>query len=209
MLFATISLLFSASLLLVKEFLKVGFVFLLFAVIELVTNTSEKLYIITLVCNGTNICESKPQYMSFNKDERISLYFSIPDMSEQDVYQFIKADPRFEVRDETLNVGRDCAEYSTNEQIGKTKSATNQPLSPNEGAIPCGYHVSLYPEGTLLMKDNVTHTSVQIYEEDLSDLPIENINLSKQWVDMTSQRFKSWLGDSASIRIIKNWGFIN
>lgn len=95
--------------------------------------------------------------------------------------------------------------------MGKTLSATGRPLPPDDPAIPCGLLPKLFPLGIMRIFSTKTNSSVDIDTTLINaqtQIPYENVNLDRQWVDMSDPRFRNWMDISLSRETIKLWGII-
>ena len=114
---------------------------------------------------------------------------------------------------EEMRNSQDCDPAVTNAEMNKTKScdpAVN--LDPKEIAIPCGLIAKSY------FNDKFTNwkingESFSPDEKDIAwkadkELKYKNIDLKKQWIDMTDEHFIVWMRPAGLPNFRKLWGRI-
>ena len=108
-----------------------------------------------------------------------------------------------------------CDNMTTNSEMGKKISITNKSLNKEDTAIPCGIAAKLFfnDNFTLNKIEGGNTKSILISNKNISwESDVErfkNINLDKQWIDMTNERFINWMRIAPFENFIKTWGVIN
>lgn len=91
--------------------------------------------------------------------------------------------------------------------MSKTTSITGEQLNEDDVAIPCGVVAYTF------MNDSYTIDGYTISPDGVAwayDVArFKNINPTKQWIDMTDQRFINWVRVSGLSVMRKLWGVIN
>jgi len=93
-------------------------------------------------------------------------------------------------------------------------SATNKPLDPDQPAFPCGLVARSYFNDTfqLIRMSNITNVFINdtgiAWPDDIS-YKFKNANLDYQWIDVTKERFITWIKISPFTDFRKSWGVIN
>ena len=99
--------------------------------------------------------------------------------------------------------------------MSKTHSVLGNPLNSSDRAIPCGKKAASFPEGSLKIQKISTGNQLTIKTDSLyrmrssTNTSFTNSDLSKQWIDLTDSRFRSWMQSTASISLIKYWGYVS
>lgn len=185
-----------------------GFYFLIFSIIEFVLNTSESHYVCDLTCTGNN-CTGLTGQLRFDQKKDINIYltYDVPQNHIRNKHSF-NLFQKINYIDENKQT---CSGLLTNRQMGKTLSATGRPLPLDDPAIPCGLLPKLFPLGIMRIFSTKTNSSVDIDTTLINaqtQIPYENVNLDRQWVDMSDPRFRNWMDISLSRETIKLWGII-
>ena len=114
---------------------------------------------------------------------------------------------------EEMRNSQDCDPAVTNAEMNKTKSCDpSVNLDPKEIAIPCGLIAKSY------FNDKFTNwkingESFSPDEKDIAwkadkELKYKNIDLKKQWIDMTDEHFIVWMRPAGLPNFRKLWGRI-
>ena len=117
---------------------------------------------------------------------------------------------------------KDCDPVITNAQMGKKYSIDEQKkeLKENEVAIPCGlmaksYFNDRYTDWNLYNKEENNGNPIKITVNDTNiarkadrEKYNKNIDLSKQWIDITDEHFLVWMRPSPLPNFTKLWGRI-
>lgn len=105
-----------------------------------------------------------------------------------------------------------CEVYVKNEDASQTVSVDGPNLVADEPLIPCGLIAATYFNDEFSIKDpdgNAISISDAGIAWDSDDEKYKNIDLSKQWLDMTKNRFKNWMKVSGRDTFRKLWGVIS
>lgn len=149
---------------------------------------------------------SKPVYVQY----RITEFY-------QNNLRYMRSSVEEQLRDGVLldkSALEDCEPYLTNREMSKTISVLNTTLNPDEPAIPCGLAAYTFFNDTF---DLVNLDSGKVYPisdkniawESDKQYKFNNIELSKQWIDMKNERFIIWMKIAPFENFIKTWGVIN
>ena len=107
-----------------------------------------------------------------------------------------------------------CVPYLTNAEMNKTVSVTGTLLNPGDVAIPCGVAAFSHFTDSFQITQIETNTSLSVsfkgiaWADDLQ-YKFRNIDLSRQWIDVTDERFINWMRISPYNSFVKTWGKIN
>lgn len=108
-----------------------------------------------------------------------------------------------------------CDNLTTNKEMEKKISFTGKKLAEEETAIPCGIAAKLFfNDNFVLQKKNENgNLEIQIEDEKIAwESDVErfgNVDVDKQWIDMTKERFINWMRIAPFENFIKTWGVIN
>jgi len=149
---------------------------------------------------------SKPVYVQY----RITEFY-------QNHLKYVRSSVEEQLRDGAImdkSALGDCQPYLTNKNMSKTTSLLNTTLDPDEPAIPCGLAAYTFFNDTFELFNLESGKVFPISDKNIaweSDVKykFQNIDLSKQWVDMTNERFINWIKTAPFENFIKTWGVIN
>jgi len=119
---------------------------------------------------------------------------------------------------EAMKDSQDCDPVITNKDMGKTKSVLdNKDLKEDDVAIPCGLIAKSYFNDNFKdwkYKDKFGDIQViNVNEKDIAwkadkELKYKNIDLQRQWIDMTNEHFIVWMRPAGLPNFRKLWGRI-
>ena len=114
------------------------------------------------------------------------------------------------VSDKTLE--DDCDPVVTNNEMGKTENIFGEKLIPDEIAVPCGLIAKSYFNDTFSLSYS-NGTTIEINQNNIAfkadkEKHFNNLDPSKQWVDMTDEHFIVWMRPAAFPNFRKLWGRI-
>lgn len=197
-----------------------GAVFIVLGIIILVF--SNKIEEVSYRYDNDEKCKNQPQCTITlnikNKMERnIMIYYQLNGFY-QNHRRYVKSKSDEQLNGKVFSVeemrnSQDCDPAVTNAEMNKTKScdpAVN--LDPKEIAIPCGLIAKSY------FNDKFTNwkingESFSPDEKDIAwkadkELKYKNIDLKKQWIDMTDEHFIVWMRPAGLPNFRKLWGRI-
>ena len=197
-----------------------GAVFIVLGIIILVF--SNKIEEVSYRYDNDEKCKNQPQCTITlnikNKMERnIMIYYQLNGFY-QNHRRYVKSKSDEQLNGKMFSVeemrnSQDCDPAVTNAEMNKTKScdpAVN--LDPKEIAIPCGLIAKSY------FNDKFTNwkingESFSPDEKDIAwkadkELKYKNIDLKKQWIDMTDEHFIVWMRPAGLPNFRKLWGRI-
>ena len=107
-----------------------------------------------------------------------------------------------------------CSPVITNQDNFYVNNVYGQVLNPADSAFPCGLIARSYFNDTFRIFNQVTNSEVAIGSKGISwpdDLQynFKNADLSKQWMDVTDERFINWMKISPFTDFKKTWGRID
>jgi hypothetical protein len=114
------------------------------------------------------------------------------------------------VSDKTLE--DDCDPVVTNNEMGKTENIFGEKLIPDEIAVPCGLIAKSYFNDTFSLSYS-NGTTIEINQNNIAfkadkEKHFNNLDLNKQWIDMTDEHFIVWMRPAAFPNFRKLWGRI-
>lgn len=195
-------------------YLVIGLIFLILGIVLLIytqaLNEVRKQYDVD--CKGKEICSVE---FDISKDMKapVYVYYGI-DGFYQNHRRYIKSIPYDQLRGNDLDKDSlgDCEPALYNKDFPHTVSADGiQPLEPDQIAIPCGVAARAFFNDTFtLFKDNsqinILDTGIA-WETDIEH-KFKNIDLNRQWIDMTNERFITWMKVAPFKNFRKSWGRI-
>lgn len=104
-----------------------------------------------------------------------------------------------------------CGAYLTNSQMNKTLSVTGRSLDPNAVAIPCGVMAFTFFNDEFSLFDATTGQPLPVSHTGIAwqsdrEFKFKNVDLDRQWIDATDQRFITWMRISPYNEFVKSWG---
>ena len=197
-----------------------GAVFIVLGIIILVF--SNKIEEVSYRYDNDEKCKNQPQCTITlnikNKMERnIMIYYQLNGFY-QNHRRYVKSKSDEQLNGKMFSVeemrnSQDCDPAVTNAEMNKTKSCDpSVNLDPKEIAIPCGLIAKSY------FNDKFTNwkingESFSPDEKDIAwkadkELKYKNIDLKKQWIDMTDEHFIVWMRPAGLPNFRKLWGRI-
>ena len=197
-----------------------GAVFIVLGIIILVF--SNKIEEVSYRYDNDEKCKNQPQCTITlnikNKMERnIMIYYQLNGFY-QNHRRYVKSKSDEQLNGKVFSVeemrnSQDCDPAVTNAEMNKTKSCDpSVNLDPKEIAIPCGLIAKSY------FNDKFTNwkingESFSPDEKDIAwkadkELKYKNIDLKKQWIDMTDEHFIVWMRPAGLPNFRKLWGRI-
>ena len=197
-----------------------GAVFIVLGIIILVF--SNKIEEVSYRYDNDEKCKNQPQCTITlnikNKMERnIMIYYQLNGFY-QNHRRYVKSKSDEQLNGKVFSVeemrnSQDCDPAVTNAEMNKTKSCDpTVNLDPKEIAIPCGLIAKSY------FNDKFTNwkingESFSPDEKDIAwkadkELKYKNIDLKKQWIDMTDEHFIVWMRPAGLPNFRKLWGRI-
>lgn len=68
------------------------------------------------------------------------------------------------------------------------------PLNPDDIAVPCGLYEGMFPIGSVsVLSADGSNMSVDVTDLTYFEYEMHNVEESKQWADLESQVFQSWM----------------
>ena len=132
-----------------------GFVFLIMAMIELITNYQEFYYTLPLnydLINNKLI--SSTTYVTYIADDSVNLSLDFKKITQFSFTNKFDGES-IELFDENAN---NCNAYRLNNETNKTLSISNSIMNPNSFSIPCGKYPSIFIGTKInLVTDNGTY----------------------------------------------------
>jgi hypothetical protein len=107
-----------------------------------------------------------------------------------------------------------CQPVVYNRENFYSKSVTNKTLDPDQPAFPCGLIARSYFNDTfklfrLVDNSEININSTGIAWPDDKTYKFKNADLDAQWIDVTNERFITWMKISPFTDFRKSWGIIN
>ena len=202
-----------------------GVVFIILGIVILIfSNKIEEIsYRYDEECKGKPICKI---VLKVEKDmeTNIMVYYQL-DGFYQNHRRYVKSksDDQLNGKDisyEAMKDSQDCDPVITNRDMNKNYSVTGSNLTQDDVAIPCGLIAKSY------FNDNFTKWSIKskfgddeppeiinVNEKDIAwkadkELKYKNVDLNKQWIDMTDEHFIVWMRPAGLPNFRKLWGRI-
>lgn len=127
--------------------------------------------------------------------------------------QYVKSSNVEETNKEVGQFPEDCYPFFTNREANKTVSVENTSLSPNAPVIPCGIAANTFFNDTFAMKNSkgveVYLNTTGISYESRTDYDIDDVDLSKQWINMENEHFLNWMRLAGLSTFRKLWAHID
>ena len=202
-----------------------GAVFIVLGIIILVfSNKIEEIsYRYDEECKGKEKCNITLKIKN-NMDKNIMVYYQL-DGFYQNHRRYVKSksDDQLNGKDisyEAMKDSQDCDPVITNKDMNQKYSVTGEELKDDDVAIPCGLIAKSY------FNDNFTNWSIKskfgadepndklnVNEKDIAwkadkELKYKNVDLKKQWIDMTDEHFIVWMRPAGLPNFRKLWGRI-
>ena len=204
-------------------FLCFGIVFIVLGIIILVfSNKIEEIsYRYDEECKDKADCTITLK-VNNKMDPNIMVYYQL-DGFYQNHRRYVKSksDDQLNGKDisyEAMKDSQDCDPVITNKDMGKTKSVLdNKDLKEDDVAIPCGLIAKSYFNDNFKdwkYKDKFGDIQViNVNEKDIAwkadkELKYKNIDLQRQWIDMTNEHFIVWMRPAGLPNFRKLWGRI-
>ena len=199
-------------------FIVLGIIILIFS-----NKIEEVSYRYDEVCKGKSECQITLKIKN-NMEKDIMVYYQLNGFYQNHRRYFkSKSDDQLNGKDityEAMKDSQDCDPVITNKDMEKTKSITNKDLQEKDVAIPCGliaksFFNDNYKKWELLSKfEDDNHEIINVNESNIAwkadkELKYKNVNLDKQWIDMTNEHFIVWMRPAGLPNFRKLWGRIN
>ena len=206
-------------------FLVFGVVFIVLGIVILVFSNKIKeiSYRYDEECKGKENCKI---HFKIEKDmeRNIMVYYQL-DGFYQNHRRYVKSksDDQLNGKDisyESMKDSQDCDPVITNKDMNQKISVTGDPLKDDDVAIPCGLIAKSY------FNDNFTNWVIKnkfgdgepdevinVNDKDIAwkadkELKYKNVDLKKQWIDMTNEHFIVWMRPAGLPNFRKLWGRI-
>ena len=166
--------------------------------------------------NFNTTCEITVQIDNDVVAEPIYVYYQIKGFY-QNHRRYIQSLSLSQLRDGTIKNSTelsDCSPVLYNKDNYYRTSVTGEPLDPEQPAFPCGlvprsYFNDTYQMVNLADNVNINITDTGIAWPDDIKYKFKNADLSKQWINVESERFITWVKISPFTDFRKTWGIIN
>ena len=206
-------------------FLGFGAAFIVLGIIILIfSNKIEEVsYRYDEVCKGKSECQITLKIKNYMEKD-IMVYYQLNGFYQNHRrYVKSKSDDQLNGKDityEAMKDSQDCDPVITNKDMEKTISITNKELQEKDVAIPCGliaksFFNDNYKKWELLSKfEDDKNDIINVNESNIAwkadkELKYKNVNLDKQWIDMTNEHFIVWMRPAGLPNFRKLWGRIN
>ena len=199
-------------------FIVLGIIILIFS-----NKIEEVSYRYDEVCKGKSECQITLKIKNYMEKD-IMVYYQLNGFYQNHRrYVKSKSDDQLNGKDityEAMKDSQDCDPVITNKDMEKTISITNKELQEKDVAIPCGliaksFFNDNYKKWELLSKfEDNNHEIINVNESNIAwkadkELKYKNVNLDKQWIDMTNEHFIVWMRPAGLPNFRKLWGRIN
>ena len=199
-------------------FIVLGIIILIFS-----NKIEEVSYRYDEVCKGKSECQITLKIKNYMEKD-IMVYYQLNGFYQNHRrYVKSKSDDQLNGKDityEAMKDSQDCDPVITNKDMEKTISITNKELQEKDVAIPCGliaksFFNDNYKKWELLSKfEDDNHEIINVNESNIAwkadkELKYKNVNLDKQWIDMTNEHFIVWMRPAGLPNFRKLWGRIN
>ena len=199
-------------------FIVLGIIILIFS-----NKIEEVSYRYDEVCKGKSECQITLKIKNYMEKD-IMVYYQLNGFYQNHRrYVKSKSDDQLNGKDityEAMKDSQDCDPVITNKDMEKTISITNKELQEKDVAIPCGliaksFFNDNYKKWELLSKfEDNNHVIINVNESNIAwkadkELKYKNVNLDKQWIDMTNEHFIVWMRPAGLPNFRKLWGRIN
>ena len=167
-----------------------------------------------------NVCTSLNEQCNISftlaedMDSPIMIYYQLEGFF-QNHRRYVKSKSVNQLRGDDLkkkDVESDCDPIVTNKDIGKKISMSNTDLNENDVAIPCGLIAKTYFNDTY-NNWKINGEEVEIDEKNIAyakdvSLFSKEIDMSRQWINLTNEHFLVWMRPSGLPNPKKLWGRI-
>ena len=199
-------------------FIVLGIIILIFS-----NKIEEVSYRYDEVCKGKSECQITLKIKNYMEKD-IMVYYQLNGFYQNHRrYVKSKSDDQLNGKDityEAMKDSQDCDPVITNKDMEKTISITNKELQEKDVAIPCGliaksFFNDNYKKWELLSKfEDNNHEIINVNESNIAwkadkELKYKNVNLDKQWIDMTNEHLIVWMRPAGLPNFRKLWGRIN
>ena len=199
-------------------FIVLGIIILIFS-----NKIEEVSYRYDEVCKGKSECQITLKIKNYMEKD-IMVYYQLNGFYQNHRrYVKSKSDDQLNGKDityEAMKDSQDCDPVITNKDMEKTISITNKELQEKDVAIPCGliaksFFNDNYKKWELLSKfEDDKNDIINVNESNIAwkadkELKYKNVNLDKQWIDMTNEHFIVWMRPAGLPNFRKLWGRIN
>jgi len=199
-------------------FIVLGIIILIFS-----NKIEEVSYRYDEVCKGKSECQITLKIKNYMEKD-IMVYYQLNGFYQNHRrYVKSKSDDQLNGKDityEAMKDSQDCDPVITNKDMEKTISITNKELQEKDVAIPCGliaksFFNDNYKKWELLSKfEDDKNEIINVNESNIAwkadkELKYKNVNLDKQWIDMTNEHFIVWMRPAGLPNFRKLWGRIN
>ena len=209
-------------------FISFGVIFILIGIIILIYSGKIQEYSIRYddhkECENQSICNIK---ITIDKKMKqpIMVYYQINKFYQNHRrYVKSKSDDQLNGKDisyEVMKDSQDCDPVITNKDMNKNESVTKIALNEDDVAIPCGliaksYFNDVFSNWRIKSKfdDSSEDQPIYVNEKDIAwkadkELKYKNVDLNRQWIDMTDEHFIVWMRPAGLPNFRKLWGRIN
>ena len=199
-------------------FIVLGIIILIFS-----NKIEEVSYRYDEVCKGKSECQITLKIKNYMEKD-IMVYYQLNGFYQNHRrYVKSKSDDQLNGKDityEAMKDSQDCDPVITNKDMEKTISITNKELQEKDVAIPCGliaksFFNDNYKKWELLSKfEDDKNEIINVNESNIAwkadkELKYKNVNLDKQWIDMTNEHFIVWMRPAGLPNFRKLCGRIN
>ena len=175
-------------------------------------------------CKGKDSCDITLTIDS-DMEKDIMVYYQL-DGFYQNHRRYVKSksDDQLNGKDisyEVMKDSQDCDPVITNKDMNKNESVTKIALNEDDVAIPCGliaksYFNDVFSNWRIKSKfdDSSEDQPIYVNEKDIAwkadkELKYKNVDLNRQWIDMTDEHFIVWMRPAGLPNFRKLWGRIN
>ena len=197
-------------------FVVFAIVFIILGIILLVYSKDVKKisYRYDKVCTNLNAQCDISFTLTEDMDSPIMIYYQLEGFF-QNHRRYVKSKSVPQLRGDDLkkkDVESDCDPIITNKDIGKKISMSNTDLNENDVAIPCGLIAKTYFNDSY-SNWKINGEEVEIDEKNIAyakDISLYNkeIDMSRQWINLTNEHFLVWMRPSGLPNPKKLWGRI-
>ena len=156
-----------------------------------------------------------------NMEKKIMIYYQLNGFY-QNHRRYVKSKSDDQLNGKDINLAQmkdsqDCDPAVTNKDMNKSISVNNTKLNEDDVAIPCGliaksYFNDNFKNWIYLDKygepNPFTPNCKDIAWKADKELKYKNVNLSRQWIDMTDEHFIVWMRPAGLPNFRKLWGRI-
>lgn len=167
-------------------------------------------------CRGQPLCLLPPIKIAADAKGPLFVRYRI-DKFHQNHYKFRDSFPTSQFYDGKIDSdsNSNCGKYLTNAQMNKTIAVDGTPLEPNDVAVPCGVLAFAYFNDSFSIADTAPGSQpipinfTDIAWPDDKEFKFKNVNFSRQWIDISDERFINWMRTSPYPYFVKLWGRID